>query len=88
MKRQGRWQEAADAWQAWLSSTPGVDPFLVGAREILEWQLGDYDHAEMWAAWALYNLQQQDGRLAWARTISELEHRLNRIRRKKGTATP
>ncbi len=89
MKRQGRWQEAADAWQAWLSSTPGVDPTpFVELAKYCEWQLGDYDQAEMWAAWALYNLQQQDGRLAWARTISELEHRLNRIRRKKGTATP
>ena len=88
MKRQGRWQEAADAWQAWLSSTPGVDPTpFVELAKYCEWQLNDYDQAEMWTACALYNLQQQDARLAWARTISELEHRLDRIRRKKRTAS-
>ncbi len=87
LKRQGRWQEAADAWQAWLSSTPGVDPTpFIELAKYCEWQLNDYDQAEMWAAWALFNLKQQDARLAWARTISELEHRLDRIRRKKRTA--
>lgn len=83
-KRQGRWQEAAGTWQTWLSSTPGNDPTpFIELAKYCEWQLNDYAQAEMWAAWALYNLRQQNSPFAWARTISELEHRLERIRRKK-----
>ncbi len=88
-KRQGRWQDAAETWQAWLSSTPGDDPApFVELAKYCEWQLNDYAQAEMWAAWALHNLQRRPGTLAWAHTIAELEHRLQRIRRKQTSATP
>ena len=84
-KRQGRWHEASETWQLWLTSVPGNDPApYVELAKYCEWQLQDYEQAEMWTAWALHNLQQEESEFAWSRTISELEHRLHRIRRKRG----
>jgi uncharacterized protein YprB with RNaseH-like and TPR domain len=83
-KRQGRWEEAAETWQLWLTSVPGVDPSpYVELAKYCEWQLQDFEQAEMWASWALHELRQVDSVFAWARTIDELEHRLQRIRRKR-----
>ena len=83
-KRQGRWQEAADTWQLWLTSIPGNDPApYVELAKYYEWQLQDFEQAAMWTAWALHNLQQEPSEFAWSRSISELEHRLQRIRRKQ-----
>ncbi len=83
-KRQGRWQDAASTWELWLTSVPGIDPTpYVELAKYSEWQVNEFDQAEMWTAWALHNLQNDDSAYAWERTIAELEHRLERIRRKK-----
>lgn len=83
-KRQGRWQEATETWQLWLTSVPGNNPVpYIELAKYYEWQVRDYEQAEMWTAWALHNLRQEESKFAWSRTIGELEHRLRRIRRKK-----
>jgi uncharacterized protein len=83
-KRQGHWQNAAETWQLWLSSVPGNEPApYVELAKYCEWKLHDYEQAEMWTAWALHNLRGDGSRFAWSRTIGELEHRLDRIRRKR-----
>jgi hypothetical protein len=63
---------------------PGNDatPYIELAK-YCEWQLADLEQAEMWTGWALHNLrkipvhQQQPGQLA------ALEHRLERLQRKR-----
>jgi tetratricopeptide (TPR) repeat protein len=82
-KRQGRWQEASDTWQLWLTSVPGNDPTpYVELAKYCEWQLYDYEQAEMWTAWALHNVSTDHLQPMHASTIAELEHRRRRLRRK------
>ena len=83
-KRQGRWEEAAETWTLWLTSVPGVNPIpYIELAKYCEWQLQDLEQAEMWTSWALHELRQVESAFAWAHTIDELEHRLQRIRRKR-----
>ncbi|MBW7883600.1 MAG: ribonuclease H-like domain-containing protein, partial [Caldilineaceae bacterium] len=58
LKRQGRWEEAAALWQQWLTSVDGADitPFIELSK-YCEWQTGDLEQAEMWAAWGLHTLK-------------------------------
>jgi len=83
-KRQGRWHEAADIWQTWLSSVPdpGPTPYVELAKAC-EWQLHDLAQAEMWTAWALHTLTTDPSRLAHPDVERELRHRLDRLRRKQ-----
>jgi tetratricopeptide (TPR) repeat protein len=84
LKRQARWHEAAAVWQQWLSTTPGADPApYVELAKYCEWQTGDLEQAEMWAGWALHNLQTQPSGCQDRAAMAELEHRLARIRRKR-----
>lgn len=89
-KQQGRWIDAAETWQRWLSTVPGIDPTpYVELAKYCEWQCKDLAQAEMWTQWALHNLQKAP---LWQRAngqISTLEHRLARIQQKqKGKETP
>ena len=82
-KRQGRWQEASETWQMWLSSVPGNDPTpYVELAKYCEWQLNDFEQAEMWTAWALHNIRTDRTRMAHADAEAELEHRRQRVRKK------
>ena len=84
LKRQERWEEAAAIWQQWLSSVPGPDatPFVELAK-YCEWQTGDLEQAEMWTAWALHNLQEAPVHMRRPGQRAELQHRLERIQRKR-----
>lgn len=83
LRRQERWDEAAALWEAWISRVPGPDPRPFEAlAKYCEWQLGDLTQAEMWTAWALHNQQSAPAYQRSPQTISELEHRLARIRGK------
>jgi len=83
-KRQNRWQDAAETWQRWLSTVPGIDPTpYIELAKYCEWQCKDLEQAAMWTQWALHNFQRAP---AWQRTgaqIAELEHRLARLQRKQ-----
>lgn len=83
-KRQDRWAEAVETWQLWLSSVSDIDPTpYIELAKYFEWRDVDLDQAEMWASWALHNLQRADRRSTLRRQIPEIEHRLARIKRKK-----
>ena len=65
---------------------PGVDPSpFVELAKYCEWQANDLEQAEMWTGWALHNLRAAPAHLRPPGRIAELEHRLARLRRKRGT---
>lgn len=83
-KRQARWEEAAEIWQRWLSSVPGVDPTpYVELAKYCEWQTKDVEQAAMWTGWALHTLRTAPNARSLRRQIAELEHRLERLERKR-----
>ena len=87
-KRQARWAEAADVWQLWLTSVPGVDPTpYVELAKYCEWQANDLEQAEMWTAWALHNLRNAPVYQRLPGQMADLEHRLERVRRKRAVGT-
>ena len=88
LKRQARWQEAAEVWELWLTSVPGVDPTpYVELAKCCEWQWQDLERAEMWVGWALHNLRTAPAYQRMPGQVADLEHRLARIQRKRaGTA--
>lgn len=91
-KRQGHWQAASETWQRWLTSVPGNDltPYVELAK-YCEWQSRDLEQAEMWTGWALHNLRKVPALQREPGQIEALEHRLQRIQRKRqdgaGTAS-
>ncbi len=85
LKRQARWDEAAAVWELWLTSVPGVDPTpYVELAKCCEWQWLDLERAEMWTAWALHNLRSAPAYQRLPGQVADLEHRLARIRRRRG----
>ena len=84
LKRQERWEEAADLWQRWLTSVPGSDaaPFIELAK-YHEWRTGDLAEAEMWAAWGLHTVETAPAAQRQPGQLADLRHRLERIRRKQ-----
>lgn len=83
-KRQARWEEAAETWQRWLSSVPGSDPTpYIELAKYCEWQTKDVEQAAMWTGWALHNLRTAPNARSLQRQITELEHRLARLERKR-----
>jgi tetratricopeptide (TPR) repeat protein len=83
LKRQGRWRQAAELWERWLSTVPGLDlrPYLELAK-YCEWQLKDYKQATMWTQWALHSLNRAP---VWQRppgARADLERRLTRLKAK------
>ncbi len=84
LKRQGRWDEAAEVWQRWIAAVPGPDPRpYVELAKLFEWRARDLAQAEMWTAWALHNQEAAPPGRSSPRAIAELRHRLERIRRKR-----
>lgn len=84
LKRQGRWQEAAELWELWLTTVPDNDPTpYIELAKYCEWQLHDLAQAAMWTGWALHNLRNDRHRPARSPAITELEHRLARLSRKQ-----
>jgi uncharacterized protein len=83
-KRQGRWEQAIETWQDWITSVSGSNPTpYVELAKYYEWEVRDLDQAEMWAAWALHNLQKAHPGARRPGDQRDLEHRLERIRRKR-----
>jgi uncharacterized protein len=84
LKRHGRWQEATEIWERWITSVPGADltPYIELAK-VYEWDARDLEQAEVWAAFGLHTAQAAP---AWQRLpgqVAALEQRLERIRRKR-----
>jgi len=84
LKRQARWEEACAVWELWLSSVPGIDPTpYIELAKCCEWQLQDLERAEMWTGWALHNLRTALPYQRLPGQVTDLEHRLARIQRKR-----
>lgn len=84
LKRQGRWGEAAEVWQQWLTSVPGVDPTpYEELAKYSEWQARDIDQAIMWTRWALHNLVTDTRATVPPARRRSLEHRLARLENKQ-----
>lgn len=86
LKRLQRWEDAAALWERWLTTVPGADatPYIELAM-YYEWKRHDLEQAEMWAAFGLHTIQSAP---QWQRLPGQmvnLEQRLTRIRRKRGT---
>lgn len=87
LKRQQRWDEAAELWQLWLTNVPGVDPApYVELAKYCEWQAGDCEQAAMWTQWALHNLRTAPAWQCPPGAQAALEHRLARLQRKQAAA--
>jgi tetratricopeptide (TPR) repeat protein len=87
LKGQQRWTEAMELWQYWLTSVPGLDPTpYIELAKCCEWHLRDLEQAEMWTAWALHNLHTASARRQPPGALADLEHRLTRLKRKRGAA--
>jgi uncharacterized protein HemY len=84
LKQQERWDDAAAVWELWLSSVPGVDPTpYIELAKCCEWQWQDLERAEMWTAWALHNLRSAPAYKRLPGQVTDLEHRLERLQRKR-----
>jgi tetratricopeptide (TPR) repeat protein len=84
LKRSRRWADAVAAWERWLTSVPGADatPYIELAK-YYEWEAHDLEQAEMWAAFGLHTLRTAPAYQRLPGQADELEHRLERIRRKR-----
>lgn len=87
LKRQRRWEEAAEVWQQWLTTVGGAGsvsdsrPYIELAK-YCEWQSGDIVQAAMWTRWALHEQEQSAPHTRSPQTQTELRHRLTRLQRK------
>lgn len=86
LKRLQRWEDAAALWERWLTTVPGTDatPYIELAM-YYEWKRCDLAQAEMWAAWGLHTIQSAPHWQRLPGQMVNLEQRLTRIRRKRGT---
>ena len=89
LKRQARWEEAADLWQLWLTSVTSGDalPYIELAKHH-EWRTGDLAQAEMWAAWGVHTVEAMALTQRLPGQLADLHHRLARIQRKRRGAAP
>jgi uncharacterized protein YprB with RNaseH-like and TPR domain len=87
LKQQARWEEAAALWQRWLTSVGGADatPFIELAK-YHEWRTHDLEQAEMWAAWGVHTVESAAAYQRLPGQLADLQHRLERIRRKRKDA--
>ncbi len=84
LKRQARWEEAAELWQRWLATVNGADatPFIELAK-YHEWRTRDLEQAEMWAGWGLHTVEALPAHRRLPGQRADLERRLRRIQSKR-----
>ena len=82
-KRLERRDEAAEVWEAWISTVPGDDltPYIELAKHH-EWHTLDLAAAHGWAAWALRIAEAWPPGCARTEALADLRHRLERLERK------
>ena len=86
LKRQERREEAKAVWEAWIASVPGDDltPYIELAKHY-EWHEVALDMAQMWTERALRIARAWPPSAARTWLLAELEHRLARLERKRGS---
>ncbi len=82
-KRLARRDEAAEVWEAWISTVSGDDltPYIELAKHH-EWHTLDLAAARGWAAWALRIAEGWASGIAREEAVADLRHRLERLERK------
>ena len=82
LKREGRHEEALDAWRLWHEMKPEDPRPSVELAKYYEWKVKDLEQAQQWANSALVSLSHwaADWRRDQAR--DEIQHRLQRLARK------
>ena len=83
LKRQGRREEAAHLWRLWTESASdaSLTPFIELAKHH-EWHVPDIPAAVNWANQAVQRVGAWRPSSRRSLTLSELEHRLNRLQHK------
>jgi hypothetical protein len=84
LKRQARYEEAIEGWQAWHTLTPDDPRPCIELAKYFEWKTTDLEQALHWAKTALVSLSHW--MVGWQRdqVWAEIEHRIERITRKLG----
>ena len=87
-KRRGHWKNAKEIWEEWLSTTVQdcVDPYVELAK-YYEWRAKDLSQAEVYTRWAIHVHGSSPDPRKSRQIQEELRHRLQRLERKKATAS-
>ena len=87
-KRRGHWENAKEIWEEWLSTTVQdcVDPYVELAK-YYEWRTKDLLQAEVYTRWAIHVHRSSPVPRRSHQVQEELRHRLQRLERKKITAS-
>jgi len=88
LKRQGRREEAARLWRTWSNeaSNGHLTPFVELAKHH-EWHVVDLPLALVWTQQAIQRVEAWPPSPRRCRALAELQHRLNRLRRKLAKAS-
>lgn len=88
-KRQGWREQAAELWEAWISTVPSEDltPYIELAKHH-EWHTGELAAARGWAAWALRIAEGRPAGFEREDLVTQLQHRLARLERKLAGLDP
>lgn len=82
LKKRDRHAEAVPLWETWAMLQPKMIPPRLELAKYHEWTTKDRDQAEAWALDALNAIQKWGTSAYKDATISEIEHRLARLRKK------
>jgi uncharacterized protein YprB with RNaseH-like and TPR domain len=82
LRRQGRWPEAVNGWEAWHALEAGNPEPCLELSKYFEWRARDFEQARLWAEAALVSLTHWEP--GWRRDElwASVENRLRRISRK------
>lgn len=84
LKRQGRFEEAADNWREWHRLAQDDPRPCIELAKYHEWHTGDLDRALAWAQRALVCLSHWPSGWRREERWAEIVHRLTRLGRKRG----
>jgi hypothetical protein len=84
LKRQARYEEAIEGWQAWHMLTPDDPRPCIELAKYFEWKTTDLEQALHWAKTALVSLSHWMAGWQRDQVWAEIEHRIERITRKLG----
>jgi tetratricopeptide (TPR) repeat protein len=82
LKREGRHEEALDAWRLWHEMKPEDPRPSVELAKYYEWKAKDLEQAQQWANSALVSLSYWAADWRRDQAWDEIQHRLQRLARK------
>jgi hypothetical protein len=82
LKREGRHEEALDAWRLWHEMKPEDPRPSVELAKYYEWKAKDLEQAQQWANSALVSLSHWAADWRRDQAWDEIQHRLQRLARK------